>query len=61
MEAESRNETACLGVKAQEVVHPDLIREAGGCEPPDLTEKARMASHQNAMATPHNGAGCAAR
>src|SRR5262249_41470471 len=47
----------CLGVKAQEIVHPDLIWEAGGCETPDLThEEARMDIHQNARSTPRSRA-----
>jgi transposase-like protein len=43
-------------VKAQEIVHPDPIWEAGGCETPDLTEEARMDRHQNARTTPHSRA-----
>jgi len=44
-------------VKAQEIVHPDLIWEAGGCETAALSpEEARMNSHQNARTTPHSRA-----
>ena len=43
-------------MKAQEIVHPDLLWAAGGCETPDLTEEARMDSHQNARTTPHRRA-----
>jgi transposase InsO family protein len=40
-------------VKAQEIVHPDLIWEAGVCETPDLTpEEGRMDIHKNARTTP---------
>ena len=45
-----------LGVKAQEIVHPDPIWEAGGCETPTLPAEARMNIHQNARTTPHSRA-----
>src|SRR5215468_4696356 len=44
-----------LVVKSQEVVHPSLVWEAGGCETPNHpSTEARMSIHQHARTTPRS-------
>src|SRR5262249_14595999 len=44
-----------LGVKSQEVVHPSLVWEAGGCETTNHpSTEARMNIHQHARTTPRS-------
>ena len=46
-----------LGVKSQEVVHPSLVWEAGGCDAATHpSSEARMNIHQNAKTTPRSRA-----